>query len=96
MRINNWSLNYVIFGGPSFTVQEPALTSHGYTVGAGAEYRLASNVSLRGEYRYVALGQQTTVDPLGAVWNTDLSQHVVRIGAAYRFGQFGGPATAAA
>ncbi len=51
MRINNWNLNYVIFGGPSFTVQEPALTSHGYTVGAGAEYRLASNVSLRGEYR---------------------------------------------
>ncbi|WP_431202891.1 outer membrane protein [Bradyrhizobium betae] len=96
MRINNWNLNYQIFGGPSFTVQEPALTSHGYTVGAGAEYRLASNVSLRGEYRYVALGQQTTVDPLGAVWTTDLSQHVVRIGAAYRFGQFGGPATAAA
>ncbi|WP_240536058.1 outer membrane protein [Bradyrhizobium cosmicum] len=96
MRINNWNLNYVIFGGPSFTVQEPALTSHGYTVGAGAEYRLASNVSLRGEYRYVALGQQTTVDPLGAVWTTDLSQHVVRIGAAYRFGQFSGPASASA
>ncbi|WP_256570719.1 outer membrane protein [Bradyrhizobium sp. CCGB01] len=97
MRINNWSLNYVILGGgPSFTAQEPALTSHGYTVGAGAEYRLASNVSLRGEYRYVALGRNTTVDPLGAVWTTDLSEHVVRIGAAYRFGQFGGPATASA
>ncbi|MBR0878439.1 outer membrane beta-barrel protein [Bradyrhizobium liaoningense] len=95
MRINNWNLNYVILGGgPSFTVQESGLTSHGYTVGAGAEYRLASNVSLRGEYRYVALGRNTTVDPLGAVWTTDLSEHVVRIGAAYRFGQFGGPATA--
>lgn len=95
MRINNWNLNYVILGGgPSFTVQESGLTSHGYTVGAGAEYRLANNVSLRGEYRYVALGRNTTVDPLGAVWTTDLSEHVVRIGAAYRFGQFGGPATA--
>ncbi len=97
MRINNWDLNYTILGGgPSFTVQEPALDAHGYTVGAGAEYRLASNVSLRGEYRYVALGRNTTVDPLGAVWTTDLSQHVIRVGAAYRFGQFGGPATTAA
>ena len=97
MRINNWNLNYVILGGgPSFTVQESALTSHGYTVGAGGEYRLANNVSLRSEYRYVALGRNTTVDPLGAVWTTDLSEHVVRIGAAYRFGQFGGPATASA
>ncbi|WP_258719539.1 MULTISPECIES: outer membrane protein [unclassified Bradyrhizobium] len=95
-RINNWNLNYATFGGPSFTVQEPALTSRGYTVGAGAEYRLASNVSLRSEYRYVALGQHSTVDPLGAIWTTDLSEHVVRIGAAYRFGQFGGPAPASA
>ncbi|MGL9618031.1 outer membrane beta-barrel protein [Bradyrhizobium sp. U531] len=97
MRINNWDLNYTILGGgPSFTAQEPAVNAHGYTVGAGAEYRLASNVSLRGEYRYVALGRNTTVDPLGAVWTTDLSQHVIRVGAAYRFGQFGGPATTAA
>lgn len=97
MRINNWDLNYTILGGgPSFTAQEPAVNAHSYTVGAGAEYRLASNVSLRGEYRYVALGRNTTVDPLGAVWTTDLSQHVIRVGAAYRFGQFGGPATTAA
>ena len=97
MRINNWNLNYVILGGgPSLTVQEPAQTSHGYTVGAGVEYRLAGNVSLRGEYRYVGLGRNTTLDPLGAVWTTDLSEHVIRIGAAYRFGQFGGPAATAA
>lgn len=96
MRINNWNLNYAVLGGgPSLTVQEPALTSHGYTVGAGVEYRLANNWSLRGEYRYVGLGHNTTVDPLGAVWTTDLSEHVIRIGAAYRFGQFGGPATTA-
>ncbi|WP_258761941.1 outer membrane protein [Bradyrhizobium arachidis] len=97
MRINNWNLNYAVLGGgPSFTVQEPALTAYGYTVGAGAEYRLANNWSLRGEYRYVGLGHNTTVDPLGAVWTTDLSEHVIRIGAAYRFGQFGGAATTAA
>ena len=34
-----------------------------------------------------------TIDPLGAVWTTDLPS-MCRIGAAYRFGQFGGPATA--
>lgn len=96
MRINNWNVTYTIIGGPSFTAQESAQTSHGYTVGAGVEYRLANNWSLRGEYRYVDLGHNTTVDPLGAVWTTDLSEHVIRIGAAYRFGQFGGPATTAA
>lgn len=95
MRINNWNAT-ATFGGPVFTMQESAQTSRGYTVGAGAEYRLTSNVSLRGEYRYVALGHNTTLDPLGAVWTTDLSEHVIRIGAAYRFGQFGGPATTAA
>ncbi|GLR92045.1 membrane protein [Bradyrhizobium iriomotense] len=94
MRINNWNVT-ATFGGPVFTMQESAQTSHGYTVGAGAEYRLSSNVSLRGEYRYVALGHNTTVDPLGAIWTTDLSEHVIRIGAAYRFGQFAGPATTA-
>jgi outer membrane immunogenic protein len=95
MRINNWSAT-VTFGGPVLTMQESAQTSHGYTVGAGAEYRLSSNVSLRSEYRYVALGHNTTVDPLGAIWTTDLSEHVIRVGAAYRFGQFGGPAAVAA
>lgn len=95
MRINNWNAT-ATFGGPVFAMQESAQTSRGYTVGTGAEYRLSSNVSLRGEYRYVALGHNTTVDPLGAVWTTDLSEHVIRVGAAYRFGQFGGPAAVAA
>jgi outer membrane immunogenic protein len=95
-RFDNWS--YLIDPGfvPAFGVHPPAQTLRGYTVGAGVEYRLANNVSLRGEYRYVGLGSATTVDAVnGQIWMTDLSQHVVRISAAYRFGQFGTAAPAA-
>lgn len=89
-KLDNWGFNFTQPGRPDFAVQEAKLTSRGYTVGFGAEYRLANNLSLRGEYRYVGLGSMTTVDAVnGAVWTTDLSEHIVRISAAYRFGQFG-------
>lgn len=97
MKLNNWGITYTPPKGTDFRVQEAKLTARGYTVGFGAEYRLANNVSLRGEYRYVGLGSNTTVDTQnGATWTTDLSEHVVRISAAYRFGQFGTNAPAAA
>lgn len=90
MRINNWGITFTNPPAVNFAVQEAKLTPHGYTVGFGAEYRLTNNVSLRGEYRYVGLGSSTTVDNVnGAVWTTDLSEHLVRISAAYRFGQVG-------
>jgi outer membrane immunogenic protein len=90
MKLNNWSASVIPQGGPALLVlQQPAQTSHGYTIGAGIEYRLVNNVSLRGEYRYVGLGSATTVDPINnAVWTNDLSQHLIRISAAYRFGNF--------
>jgi outer membrane immunogenic protein len=45
---------------------------------------------LRGEYRYVALGAATTVDPVnGLIWNNDVSEHVARIVATYRLGRPG-------
>lgn len=96
MKINNWSATG-LFGGPAVALlQQPSYTSHGYSVGAGVEYRLSNNVALRSEYRYVALGTATSVDPInGALWTNDLSQHVVRVGAAYRFGNFGTVASAA-
>lgn len=97
MKVNNWSATFIPVGGPALVLlDQPAQTLRGYTVGAGSEYRLTNNVSLRGEYRYVGLGSGTTVDPINnAVWTNDFSQHLVRISAAYRFGQFGTVATAA-
>lgn len=91
MRVNNWSASFTFPGGPVTPVVDlPAQTLRGYTVGAGTEYRLTSNVSLRGEYRYVGLGSASTYDPINnAIWTNDFSQHLLRISAAYRFGQFG-------
>jgi outer membrane immunogenic protein len=88
MRVNNWSITS---GG--FTLQEPSLTLDGHTLGGGIEYRLASNVSLRAEYRHISLARATTVDVAnGLVWTTDVSAHVGRLMAAYRFGGPGMPA----
>jgi outer membrane immunogenic protein len=82
MRLDNWGL-----ATTGFSLQEPTLTLNGYSVGAGIEYRLANNVSLRGEYRYVSLGRATTVDAANNLtWVTDASAHIGRIVAAYRFG----------
>jgi outer membrane immunogenic protein len=88
MRVNNWG-----FATTGFTLQEPTQTLGGYTVGAGIEYRLASNISLRGEYRYLSLARATTVDTTNnLLWVTDISAHMGRLMAAYRFG---GPGMAA-
>ena len=85
MRLNNWSLTV-----PGFILPEPAQMLHGSTVGGGIEYRLAENLSLRGEYRYVSLGSATTVDPLiGATLTTSASEHVARVMATYRSGRPG-------
>lgn len=97
MKVNNWSAAVNPVGGPAvLLVDQPAETLRGYTVGAGAEYRLTNNVSLRSEYRYVGLGRGTTVDPINnGIWTSDFSQHLIRIGAAYRFGNFGTTSPAA-
>jgi outer membrane immunogenic protein len=90
-RLDNWGL-----ATTGFSLQEPTLTLNGYSVGAGIEYRLASNVSLRGEYRYVSLGRATTVDATNNLtWITDSSVHIARVVAAYRFGGPGMNAPAA-
>lgn len=97
MKINNWSATGVLGAPAAVLLQQPSYTSRGYTVGAGVEYRLSNNVSLRSEYRYVALGSATSFDAINNTsWTNDLSQHVVRVGAAYRFGNFGTVASAPA
>lgn len=90
MRLTNWGITASFPAGSfltPFSLQEPTLTLNGHTVGAGIEYRLSNNVSLRGEYRFVSLGHATTVDTANSlVWTTDASVHIGRVVAAYRFG----------
>jgi outer membrane immunogenic protein len=85
MRVNNWG-----FTTGGFSVQEPTLSLGGYTFGGGIEYRLASNVSLRAEYRLISLNHATTVDVANnLVWTNGVTAHVGRLTAAYRFGGLG-------
>lgn len=61
----------------------------GWTVGAGVEYALDTNWSVRAEYRYTDYGTErtcvnfTTPPDCGSV---DLTDHRVSIGVSYRFG----------
>jgi outer membrane immunogenic protein len=59
------------------------LTFVGWTIGAGVEYAVSANVSLRTEYRYTNFGRQTGYDAFGST--SDLSSHDVRFGLSYKF-----------
>lgn len=67
----------------------------GWTAGAGLEYDLWSNWSMRAEYRYTSLGDQDLAFAGTAVaadntntyrWNVEHKEHAVRAGLSYRFG----------
>lgn len=54
--------NVVVNGAPSLAWSgERSVTRAGWTVGAGAEYKLSKAVSLRGEYLYTDLGRQSVL-----------------------------------
>lgn len=68
----------------------------GWTAGAGGEYALNSNWSLKAEYLYVDLGTFTYFSPLvaaaaafapGYSWRTSVTErdHIVRVGINYHF-----------
>ena len=65
----------------------------GWTVGAGAEYALGGNWSLKAEYLYVDLGKSSSTGfdtrsapPLPLFANTKDDFNIVRFGFNYRFG----------
>ncbi len=68
----------------------------GWTAGGGAEWLVAPNWSIQGQYLYVDLGEQDyalkgTTKPGGTVpyvetFSTDLTFHTVRVGVNYKFG----------
>lgn len=68
-------------GGVSMSNDDVA---SGYTVGGGIEWQFAPNWSLKTEYLYVDLGEQTLSGPSGT-YTTDTDFHTVRAGVNFRF-----------
>lgn len=56
-------------------------TKAGWTVGAGAEYALDTNWTVRTEYLYTDFGKSTIIPD----YRDDIAFHIVRIGLNYRF-----------
>jgi outer membrane immunogenic protein len=88
------SLNYNAFTiGTDFLLNGASTaTRFGWTAGAGIEYALAGNWSLRAEYLYVDLGNFSfdaplVVAPDGRAWGltTKVRENIVRAGINYKF-----------
>jgi outer membrane immunogenic protein len=77
----------------AFGVFDRSSVQVGWTAGAGVEYALSNNWSVRGEYRYTDFGHQTDlifgsfVSPYHHV-----EEHAVRIGFSYKFDMYAPPA----
>ena len=67
----------------------------GYTLGAGLEYMLTPNWSIKGEYQYYNFGSTTFLAGPAPVVGTHFrdDDHTVKLGINYRFG-WGGPVAA--
>lgn len=86
------SLPFAAFGVRNGT---PGLQA-GWTVGAGAEFAVTNNWSIKGEYLYADLGSKgiTYTDAatlLPVAVNEKTADHVARVGVNYRFGFGGAP-----
>lgn len=57
----------------------------GWTVGAGIEYAVSSNFTIRGEYRYTDFGSVTGNLSGGVNMPLDLQTSAVRVGASWKF-----------
>jgi outer membrane immunogenic protein len=65
----------------------------GYFVGVGVETAIASNWTLKTEYRFTQFGTDNVLEDLGApdgIIDSDVSSHTFRVGANYRFGMQNG------
>ena len=63
-------------------------TLSGWTVGAGSEWMLSRNMTVRLEYRYTDFGNTSgALNPTfpGVLMPVDLETHAVRVGASYKF-----------
>ncbi|MFC2253691.1 outer membrane protein [Labrys portucalensis] len=76
----------VTTGGTNLSGSE---TKFGWALGAGAEYALTQNWTIRAEYLYVDLGKAETIkansDIAQVTAKADVSVHTVRAGVNYKF-----------
>jgi outer membrane immunogenic protein len=77
--------NIISFGG----------TNTGWTAGAGIEYALTQNWSLKTEYLYVDLGKKNSLLFPGLSVGVKNTEHIVRAGLNYRF-NWGAPSAVVA
>jgi outer membrane immunogenic protein len=74
---------------PKVAVFDSKDTRTGWTVGAGAEYALWNNWSLKAEYNYLDLGTRTVTatSPTGAsvLADSKVTEHMIKLGANYKF-----------
>lgn len=62
------------------TVSSKTSTRAGWTLGAGAEYAVTQNISVKGEYLYADYGKVNN-----AASSHSLTDHVARVGVNYKF-----------
>ena len=74
----NGNLNVV--DGVGTTLVDEDETYVGYTIGAGLEYAVTDNLSVKGEYLYADFGSKEF-----AGIDTELDAHVARVGLTYKF-----------
>lgn len=65
-------------GGASVNVKDSYV---GWTIGAGLEYAVTDNISVKGEYLYTDFGAAD----FGTGINLNLTSHVARVGVNYQF-----------
>lgn len=76
-------LHIVSVGFPTDTLSIPSFG--GVTVGGGVETLIGNNLSLRAEYRYAAMGEETLIStPIGTV-TSEADVHTTRVFLNYRF-----------
>jgi outer membrane immunogenic protein len=61
-------------------------TRTGWTAGAGIEYKVSGNWSLKGEYQYVDFGKEDLSGTAGTMEGPETSFHTAKIGLNYRLG----------
>lgn len=91
-------VGYLCVAGPGCFVGSNSMTAVGWTLGAGAEYALTSNITVKAEYLYIDLGRGISVDSVAlnsggvhlapssftAQFST-VAFNVVRAGMNYKF-----------
>jgi outer membrane immunogenic protein len=76
------------FNGTPITIVDSVSRSETFyywVVGAGVEFAITPNISLKGEYLYSKLDEEVTFGDLGIGGRGDLDLHIARAGLNFRF-----------